>query len=197
MRTPQGDDLLTKTCRFAPRRCLASRAEEPVRQLRQLPPTSRRQRASRAGGRSLSRQARRPGSQPRNLATRETPHGRSARKERSPPRRSQQSREKGGVRNSRQDPRAHQQAIVRRERGQSMPDNKDRAKLQKRPLARLRRRDGDNRWAAHGDAERINADEQAGLRNADPEAFRDIRQQSDDRKFGRADCESSKEESKE
>ena len=111
-----------------------------------------------------------------------------------PRRHDRRDAEEGGVRNRREHPRAHQPTIIRRERSQHMTDDEDRAELQERPLARLRGRERDNDRAADGHADRIAADEQARLRDADVETGGDVRQQADDRELGRPDGESRQEE---
>jgi len=62
------------------------------------------------------------------------------------------------MRNRRQYPRAHEPTIIRRKHGQGMAHDEDRAKLQERPLARLRRSERDNDRAADRPAKRIAAD---------------------------------------
>jgi hypothetical protein len=70
-----------------------------------------------------------------------------------------------------------------------MTHDEDRAELQKRPLAWLRRCERDNDRAADGYADRVAADEQTRLRDADVETGRDVRQQAHNRKLGCPDGE--------
>jgi len=94
------------------------------------------------------------------------------------------------VRNRRKHPRAHQEAVVRRKRRQSVTRDEDGAELQQRPLARLRRGERDDDRSAAGHADRIAADQETHLRNAGPEAGGDVGEQADDGEFGRPDSES-------
>jgi hypothetical protein len=71
-----------------------------------------------------------------------------------------------------------------------MAHDEDRAELQKRPFARLRRGERDNDRAANRHADRIAADQKPRLRDADVKTSGDVRQQADDGKLRCPDGES-------